>query len=89
MRLDPKAFGLAAGVAAVFLFVICAIAVALAPDATMAVGEVLFHADLSAFTRTLTWGNFIGGLIGWGVGTALVFWFTAALYNRLSSPARF
>jgi hypothetical protein len=80
--------GLAAGVAAVVLFVICAIAVALAPDATMAMGEVLAHADLSVFTRTLTRGNFIGGLIGWGVGTALVFWFTAALYNRLSSPAR-
>jgi hypothetical protein len=88
MRLDPKAFGLAAGLAAVVLFVICAIAVALAPDATMAMGEVLAHADLSVFTRMLTRGNFIGGLIGWGVGTALVFWFTAALYNRLSSPAR-
>jgi hypothetical protein len=88
MRLDPKASGLAAGAAAVVLFVICAIAVALAPDATMAVGEVLFHADLSGFTRTLTWGNFVGGVIGRGVGTALVIWYAAALYNRLSSPAR-
>jgi uncharacterized cupredoxin-like copper-binding protein len=88
MRLDPKAFGLAAGVAAVVLFVICAIAVALAPDATMAVGAVLYHADLSASPRTLTSGNVLGALNAWGVGTALVFWFTAALYNRLSSPDR-
>ena len=83
MRLDPKAFGLAAGVAAVVLFVVCAIAVALAPDATAALGGFLFHADLSAFTRSLTWGNFIGGLLGWGAGTAIVFAFVAALYNRL------
>lgn len=84
MRLDPKALGLSAGIVAVVLFVVCAIAVALAPDATMAVGEALFHADLSALTRSLTWGNFVGGLFGWGVGTALVFSLVAALYNRLS-----
>jgi hypothetical protein len=84
MRLDPKAFGLAAGVAALVLFVICAIAVALAPEATTALAGFLIHTDLVGFTRTLTWGNFVGGLLGWGVGTALVFWFAAALYNRMS-----
>ena len=83
MRLDPKAFGLAAGIAAVVLFVICALAVALAPDATTALAGFLIHADLSVFTRTLTWGSFVGGLLGWGLGTALVFSFVAALYNRL------
>jgi hypothetical protein len=84
MRLDPKAFGLAAGVTAVVLFVVCAIAVALAPDATTALAGFLIHTDLGGFTRTLTWGNFVGGLLGWGVGTALVFSLVAALYNRLS-----
>jgi hypothetical protein len=84
MRLDPKAFGLAAGLAAVMLFVVCAIAVALAPDATTALAGFLIHADLGDFRRTLTWGNFVGGLLGWGVGTALVFSLVAAFYNRLS-----
>jgi hypothetical protein len=45
IRLDPKAFGLAAGIVAVVLF--------------------------------------IAGLLGWGVGTALVFTMAAVLYNRL------
>ena len=83
MRLDSKALGIAAGIVAVALFVICWIAVALVPDFTAAVGSFLFHADLSGFTRSLSWANFIGGLIGWGVGTAIVFSLIAALYNRL------
>lgn len=83
MRLDPKAFGLAAGIVAVALFIACAIAVALAPEATTALAGFLIHADLSSFIRTLTWGTFFGGLLGWGVGTALVFAMVAVLYNRL------
>jgi hypothetical protein len=88
LGLDSKAFGLAAGIVAVVLFVVCAIAVALAPGATAALGEFLLHADLSGFTRTLTWGNFLGGTLGWGAGTTVVFTLVAALYNRLSSRAR-
>jgi hypothetical protein len=83
MRLDPKAFGIAAGITAVVLFVVCALAVALAPDATTAVAGFLIHADLGAFTRTLTWGNFVGGLLGWGLGTALVCSLVAVVYNKL------
>ena len=83
MRLDPKALGLAAGAAVVVLFVVCAIAVVVAPDFTTALGEFLFHADLRSFTRSLTWGNLIGGLLGWGAGTAIVFSLVAVLYNRL------
>lgn len=86
MRLDPKAFGLAAGIVAVVLFVICGVGIALAPDFTTAMGGFLLHADLSSFSRSLTWGNFIGGLLGWGVGTVLVFSLVAVLYNWLSSP---
>jgi hypothetical protein len=88
MRLDWKAFGLAAGIAAMVLFVICWIAVALVPGFTVAVGSFLFHTDLSGFTRSLSWANFIGGLIGWGVGTALVFSLIAELYNRLGTAHR-
>jgi hypothetical protein len=62
---------------------VCALAVALAPDATTALAGFLIHADLAAFTRTLTWGNFVGGLLGWGLGTALVFSLVAVLYNKL------
>lgn len=83
MRLEPRAFGLAAGIVAMVLFVICATAVALAPDFTTAAGGFLFHADLSSFTRSVSWSNFVGGLLGWTVGTAAISALTAVLYNRL------
>jgi hypothetical protein len=85
MRLDPRAFGFAAGIVAVILFAVCAFAVAIAPEFTTVVGGYLLHADLSSFTRSLTWGNFIGGLLGWGIGTAIVFALVATLYNRLGA----
>jgi hypothetical protein len=88
MRLDPKAFALAGGIVAAVLFVVCAFAVAIAPEATTAVGGFLLHADLESFTRSLTWGNFVGGLLGWGLGTAMVFALVAALYNRLGVARR-
>ena len=83
MRLEPRALGLAAGLVAMALFVICATAVALAPDFTTAAGGFLFHADLSSFTRSVSLDNFVGGLLGWSVGTAAVSALMAVLYNRL------
>ena len=53
MKLDARAFGLAAGVAAAVLFLFCAIAVAIAPEATTAFAGHLIHVDLSGITRTL------------------------------------
>src|SRR5262245_24213353 len=90
MRLNARAFGAAAGIVSAALFVICALAVAVAPESTTAFAGYLIHADLSTFTRTLTIGSFLGGLVVWTLGTAVTFGMTAALYNRLiarSSPA--
>jgi hypothetical protein len=81
--LNIRAFAWAAGLTAAALFVICAAAVAMAPEATTAFAGLLIHADLSEFSRTLTWGSFFGGLVGWTIGTALTFAFVAWLYNRL------
>ena len=52
-------------------------------DATTALAEFLIHADLSAFTCALTWGNLVRGLLDRGLGTALVFSLVAVLYNKL------
>jgi hypothetical protein len=82
VRLDPKALGWAAGIAAMALFLVCALAVALAPESTAAVGGFLLHADLEGLVRTPTWTSFVGGLIGWGAFAALVFSLVAILYNR-------
>ena len=83
MRLDARAFGTAAGAVAAALFTICALAVALAPESTTALASYLIHMDLSGMARTMTFGRFVGGLVIWTLGTALVFGSVAAIYNRL------
>ena len=83
MKLDIRAFAIASALIAAILFVVCAFFVFIAPKETTVVAGQLIHADLSSIVRSLTWGNFFGGLIGWTVGTALVAAATAWLYNRL------
>jgi len=83
MRLDTRAFAIAAGATAAVLFTLCALAVAIAPGSTTAFFGYLVHLDLSALPRTLTFASFIGGLICWTVGTALAFGLAAAIYNRV------
>jgi hypothetical protein len=82
MRLDTRAFAIAAGATAGVLFTLCALAVAIAPGPTTGFLGYLVHLDLSALPRTLTVGSFIGGLVCWTVGTALSFGFGATIYNR-------
>ncbi len=87
MRLDTRAFGTAAGIVAAVLFTICALAVAVAPDQTTAVAGYLMHMNPSGIARTVTLGSFVGGLIIWTLGTAIVFGSAAAIYNRLAARA--
>jgi hypothetical protein len=82
MRLDTRALGLAASIVAAGLFILCAAAVAVAPDWTTAMAGTLAHLDLSGLARTLTWSSFFTGLVCWTVGTGLVFAALGALYNR-------
>ena len=87
MRLDAKAFGMAGGAAAAVLFVVCAVAVAIAPGSTTAFAGYLIHADLSGLARTLTWGSFMGGLLAWTLGASVTFWLGAVIYNGLTGAA--
>ncbi len=87
MRLDSRAFGLAAGSVAGVLFTLCALAVALAPGWTTAVASSLIHLDLSGMARTITWGSYFGGLVCWSIGTGLVFAAVGGLYNRFRNRA--
>ena len=84
MRLDPRAFGLSAGLVAAALFTLCALGVWLVPQATTAMFGILVHADLSGIARTLTPGSFVAGLVCWTVGTAITCGAVASLYNRLT-----
>ena len=80
--LDARAFGFAAGSIAAALTTLCAVGLAVAPRFTTAVASTLIHLDLSGIARTVTWRGYFSGLIGWTVGAGLIFWATAALYNR-------
>ena len=82
MRLDSRAFGLAAATVAAALFTLCALAVALAPTATTALASTLIHLDLSGMTRTISWASFFSGLVCWTLGVGLVFAAVGGLYNR-------
>ena len=88
MRLDARAFGTAAGAVAAGLFTVCALAVAVAPESTTALASYLIHMDLSGMARTMTFGSFVGGLVIWTLGTAIVFGSVAAIYNRLVARVR-
>jgi membrane protein YqaA with SNARE-associated domain len=87
MRLDARAFGTAAGIVAAVLFIVCALAVAVAPVSTTAFASYLVHMDLSGMARTVTLGSFFGGVIVWTLGTGLTFGLAAAIYNRLVTGA--
>lgn len=82
MSLDTRAFGLAAGAMAGVIFTLCALAVAVAPGATAAFFSYILHADLTGLARSMTWGSFVGGLLGWTIGVGIVFAAAGALYNR-------
>lgn len=84
MKLDTRAFAIAAAIISAALFLICGFFVAVAPEATTNFAGHLIHADLSSFTRSLTWGTFFGGLVCWTLGTGLVAAALAGLYNRLA-----
>jgi hypothetical protein len=87
MKLDPRAFGLSAGMVAALLFTLCALGVWLAPKATTSMLGTLTHVDLSGIVRTLTLGSFVAGLICWTIGTGVTFALMAGFYNRLSRIA--
>jgi CDP-diglyceride synthetase len=84
MKLDTRAFAIAAAIIAAALFLICAFFVAVAPETTTKVAGHMIHANLSGITRSLTWGDFIGGLVCWTLGTGFVAAALAGVYNRLA-----
>jgi hypothetical protein len=88
MRLQSRAFGLAAGITAAVLYSLCALLVAVNPGGATALFGFVMHLDLTAVARPLTFAGFLGGVVFWGVLVGLTFAFAARLYNRLAdAPA--
>ncbi len=83
MKLNIAAFAGATAIVTAVLFTLCALFIALAPGTAYAFFSYLFHADLTGITYPMTWGVFLGGLVIWVLGMALVAAAGAWLYNRL------
>ncbi len=83
MQLDIRAFAIAVGGVTAAVFTICAFFVAVAPEATRAFFSYLFHIDLTGMTSTISWGSYLAGLLGTGLGMAFLAAGVAGLYNRL------
>jgi hypothetical protein len=82
MRLDIRCLAVAAGVTAALAFTLCALAVAVAPAATADLLSFVTHYDLTGQVRLLTPGNFVGGLLGWGLAAAAFTALLAWVYNQ-------
>ena len=83
MRLETRTFAIAAGTAAAVAYMICALAVAIAPVQTTAFLGFITHTDLSTLARPIGWGAFLGGVVAWWIIVALVFGLAAWFYNSL------
>lgn len=89
MKLNATKLGLAAAATTLVAWVLCSLAVMMAPDLTMTITGHLVHLDPSQFSWSLTMGGFAMGAICW-TGFAFVFgWAMGFFYNALlaDSPA--
>jgi len=85
MKLDIRAAAVAAGSIAALAYALCTAFCAVAPESTVAdLGTAFFHIDLMGLYRQMTWGTFVIGLFGTGVGTGVMVGATAWVYNRLA-----
>lgn len=84
MKLDTRALTLAAAVVAAVLYALCALLIALAPEATMRVAGYLMHVDLGGISRPISWGGVLAGLTAWTAASAACAYALAELYNRLA-----
>lgn len=85
MKLNVRALSFASGIVSAVSFVVCALAVAVSPGLTSRFFSYVFHVDLTGLSRTITWGNFFGGMLLFSVGVAIFVGLTAWCYNRLAA----
>lgn len=83
MRLDTRAFALAAGIVAAVLWTVCTFLLTVMPQASMAAFSSMTHIELGGLARKPTWSTFLIGLGCWFILTFLIYWCVAGIYNRL------
>lgn len=84
MKLNIRAFTGATAIVTAVVFTLCALAIALAPDAAYATFSFLFHTDLTNLAYPMGWSGYFGGLAIWVLGMGLVAAAGSWLYNRLN-----
>lgn len=85
MPINAKALGAAAGLVAGATFVICALAVAVAPGSASAFLGWVLHIDLTMMARQVTVASLVGGLILFSGFVGICVALTGQLYNRLAA----
>ena len=75
--------GLGAGGIAAAFFIVCVAGVALAPPSVTAVWGAVLGIPLTSLSRRLTWDGYLGGLVVWTSGSALLVALAGWLYYRL------
>lgn len=83
-RLSMRSLFIATAITTGLAYLVCALFLTVAPDATMAFFSYILHANLNGIVRSLTWGSFIVGFLVWSVGTGLYAALIARLYNKFS-----
>lgn len=88
MKLNIKAVAIAEAVVAGALLVLCRLAFALAPEATLAALKYLTHIDWSSVAMPVNWGGVLSGLVVFTVFTAVIGAAWAWIYNLLGRQPR-
>jgi hypothetical protein len=81
MRLNSHALATSAAIVTGILSALCALAIAVAPTATMTVVGYVTHVDLSSVQRPLTAVSAVIGIIAWTIGVSLVALGFGRVYN--------
>ena len=84
MKLNIKAIAIAEAVVGAALFILCRLAFAVAPEATLSTLKYLTHIDWSPVTMPVTLGGFVSGLIVFTIFIAIVGGVWALIYNSLA-----
>jgi small-conductance mechanosensitive channel len=84
MSVNIKALTITGIVVAAVSYAVCAVFVAVAPDAATTIGSYIVHMDLSKVGRSVTWGSALTGLIFFTAFVALVCATSGWLYNRIA-----
>lgn len=84
MKLNAHAAGSSCAAITGLVYVVCAAAYALIPDATLAFFNLLFHGlDIRKVAIGMTWGGVVGGLLITVIGAYILTWLWATWYNRM------